>query len=382
MRLCSPHCGLAPESGSGGEVYEREVLKGLARLGVESDILLARGKRYPEGIDHWTIHPVRPAKGLRWWVTPFVWPRAIKRCWDRQPFDLLRAHSVRFAGPAALIARRRYRLPVPVVTHHHHLDPSPLNRLIERRVIEASDLVVTDSEFAKRQLVDELRVRTDHVRVVYCGVGPEMVKMGGRVPGETSEDSAARWRYDVVRRRLIVSIGPLIARKRPDFLLRAFAEVHREEPKAALVWIGKGPLLGAMKRLARRLGVETAVRFPGYVPERDKLVLLRSAEVFAFPSILEGFPLAPLEAMACGVPIVACRAASMAEMIQHGETGFLVGVDQRITFAEAILTLLRGADLRWRMGRAAAERVAGHFRWEHTARGVLRAYHEALGDAR
>ena len=115
MRICSPHCGIAPESGSGGEVYERELLKDLAGLGVECHIPLARGEPHDQDASGWTVHPVWPPKGLRWYVAPFAWPRAIKRVWDAQPFDLLRAHSVRFIGPAALLARRRYRLPVPVV---------------------------------------------------------------------------------------------------------------------------------------------------------------------------------------------------------------------------------------------------------------------------
>ena len=138
MRICSPHCGISPESGSGGEVYERELLKDLAGLGAECAVLLAAGKPHPERVPGLVVHPVWPPKGLRWYVTPFVWPRYIKRRWDAEPFDLLRAHSVRFVGPAALWARRRYRLPVPVVTHHHHLDPSPLNPVLERRVLAAS----------------------------------------------------------------------------------------------------------------------------------------------------------------------------------------------------------------------------------------------------
>src|SRR5206468_2742783 len=135
---------IAPESGSGGEVYERELLKDLAGMGVECHIPLAQGKPHDRGVSGWTVHPVWPPKGLRWYIAPFVWPRAIKRVWDAQAFDLLRAHSVRFIGPAALLARRRYRLPVPVVTHHHHLDPSPLNPFIEKRVLDASDRVITD----------------------------------------------------------------------------------------------------------------------------------------------------------------------------------------------------------------------------------------------
>ena len=284
-----------------------------------------------------------PPKGLRWYVTPFVWPRYVKRLWDDNGFDMLRAHSVRFVGPAALWARRRYRLPVPVVTHHHHLDPSPLNPYLEKRVIEASDAVVTDSEFAKRQLADELGVRTDHVRVVYCGVGPKYA----RVPRD--EALARRWGID--GKRVLLSLGPLIPRKNPVFLIEAFAEIRRAAgADVSLVWVGSGPMRAELEALVRRLGLEGSVVFTGYLPEADKVPMLNLADVFVFPSLLEGFPLAPQEAMSCGVPVVAFRVASLPEMVDEGATGFLVKANDRPAFVERVVTLLRDPALRARFG--------------------------------
>jgi glycosyltransferase involved in cell wall biosynthesis len=375
MRLCSPHCGIAPESGSGGEVYERELLKDLAGLGAECHILLARGKPHERGVAGWTVHPVWPPKGLRWYVTPLVWPRYVKRVWDDPGFDVLRVHSVRYVGPAALLARRRYRLPVPVVTHHHHLDPSPLNPLIEKRVIEASDCVVTDSQFAKRQLSQELRVRTDHVKVVYCGVGPKYARR------PRDEELARRW--GIGDRQVLLCLGPLIARKNPVFLLEAFAEIRRAMgPSVVLVWVGAGPLRGELEALLRRRGLEGSVVFTGYLPEADKVPMLNLADVFVFASLLEGFPLAPQEAMSCGKPVVAFRVASLPEMVEDGVSGFLVEANARTAFAERVLLLLRDAPLRVRFGAAAAERVERHFRWDGTVRHVMKVYQEALDDYR
>ena len=371
MRLCSPHCGIALESGSGGEVYDRDLLRDLGRLGVACHILLARGKPHERGVPGWTIHPVWPAKGLRWYVTPLVWPPYIKRVWDGPGFDLLRVHSVRYVGPAALIARRRYRLPVPIVTHHHHLDPSPLNPYIEKRVIEGSDCVVTDSEFARRQLADELGVRTDHVKVVYCGVGPKYA------PGP--RDAALAQRWGLAGRRVLLCLGPLIARKNPVFLLEAFAELRRAfGEEVCLVWVGAGAMRGKLEGLARRLGVEGAVVFTGYLPEADKVPMLNLADVFVFPSLLEGFPLAPQEAMSCGKPVVAFRVASLPEMVADGETGFLAPPHDRAAFVERVLRLLRDPSLAARFGAAAAERVDRHFRWDRTVRQVQTVYQEAL----
>src|SRR6058998_2081321 len=170
MRICTPHCGVAPETMSGGETYERELLTRLVQAGVQIELILARGKPHPSAAANWAVHRFAIGRGLRWYVAPFVVPAAIRRVHETVGFDLLRVHSLRYIGPAALWARRRFHLDVPVVAHHHHLDPSPLNRLIEKRVIEASDRVVVGSEFARRQLAAELGVRTDHVSVVYYGV--------------------------------------------------------------------------------------------------------------------------------------------------------------------------------------------------------------------
>ena len=371
MRVCSPHCGIAPESGSGGEVYERDLLRGLAALGVECDILLAEGKPYPQGVPRWTVHPVWPPKGLRWYVTPFVWPRYIGRVWRARPFSLLRAHSVRFVGPSALWARWRYQLPVPIVTHHHHLDPSPLNPFLERRVLAASDCVVTDSEFARRQLADELRLRTDHVRVVYCGVGPKYTAQ------PRNEALAHRW--NLAGKRVLLSLGPLIHRKNPVFLLKAFAEIRRAAgPDVVLVWVGAGPLRDELGALARRLGIADAVVFTGYLPERDKVPMLNLADLFVFPSLLEGFPLAPQEALSCGKPVVAFRVASLPEMVEDGASGFLVAANDHDGFVARVVTLLRDPELRGKFGAAAAERIERHFRWDGTVRNVLRVYEDVI----
>ncbi len=332
--------------------------------------MLARGKPH-ERVPGITIHPVWPPKGLRWYVTPFVWPRYIKGLWDEQRFDLLRAHSARFVGPAALWARRHYRLPVPVVTHHHHLDPSPLNPLIEKRVIEASDCVITDSQFAKRQIAEELGIRTDHVQVVYCGVGPKYA------PGPRDEVLARRW--NISGKRVLLSLGPLIARKNPVLLIETFAEIRRAAGEdVRLVWVGSGPLRSELDALCRRLGLEGSVIFTGYLPEADKVPMLNLADVFVFASLLEGFPLAPQEAMSCGKPVVAFRAASLGEMIEDGATGFLVEPNDRAAFIDRVVRLLKEREVRARFGAAAAERVDRHFRWDLTVRRVQKVYQETV----
>ena len=135
-----------------------------------------------------------------------------------------------------------------------------------------------------------------------------------------------------------------------------------------------------LEALVRRLGLDGSVVFTGYLPEADKVPMLNLADVFLFSSLLEGFPLAPQEAMSCGVPVVAFRVASLPEMVDEGTTGFLVVANDRPSFVERVVTLLRDPALRARFGRAGAERVERHFRWDGTVRRVHQVYEDILDE--
>lgn len=370
MRICSPHCGIAPETTSGGETYERELLARLGRAGVRLEIILARGKPHPAGVPNWTVHRFAIGRGLRWYVAPAVVPPAIERVWAATRFDLLRVHSLRYIGPSALWARWWYRLPVPVVAHHHHLDPHPLNRLIERRVVDAVDHVVVGSEFARRQLREELGARTDHVSVVPYGVDDRFR------PGRRRPDLVAR--YGLEGRTVVLFFGGLKPRKNLSLLLEAWRDVTAARPGAKLLVAGGGPLLPRLRRQARRLGLEGAVAFTGYVPESEKVDHFTLADVFVFPSAMEGFGLTVAEAMSCGLPVVTSNRGSIPEIVADGEGGFVCDPGAPAGFVERLSLLIGDRALREKFGAANVERVARLFRWDRCVEATRGVYAEAL----
>ena len=327
LALCSPHCGVSPETTSGGETYERELLTRLGRDGVHVELILARGKPHPIGVPNWTVHRFSIRRGLRWWVAPFVVPPAIHRVHRRVGFDLLRVHSLRFIGPGALWARRRWRLDVPLVAHHHHLDADPLNRVIEKRVVEACDRVIVGSEFARRQLAESLGVRTDHVAVAPYGVDAQFA------PRPARADLLAR--YGLGDGPVVLFFGGLKPRKNLTLLLDIWADVLRAGPGARLLIAGGGPLLPELRRRAATLGLGDRVGFTGYVPEAEKAEHFNLADVFVFPSALEGFGLAVGEAMSSGLPVVASDRGSIPELLVDGEGGFLCDPARPAQFVEA-----------------------------------------------
>ena len=374
MRICTPHCGIAPETTSGGETYERELLERLGRAGVRVEIILARGKPHPEGVPNWTVHRFPIGRGLRWYVAPLVVPAAIRRVHAEVGFDLLRVHSLRYIGPSALYARRRYRLNVPIVSHHHHLDPSPLNRVIEKWVVEASDRVVVGSEFARRQLREELGARTDHVSVVYYGVD------GRFAPRPAS--AALRARYGLAGRRVVLFFGGLKPRKNLGLLLDTWKALAPGHPDTTLLVAGGGPLLADLKAQVGRLGLDGRVVFTGYVAEAEKAAHFNLGDVFFFPSAMEGFGLTVAEAMSSGLPVVASNRGSIPELVVEGEGGFVCDPSRPEAFVERLALILGDEGLGRKLGGANRERVERMFRWERCVDGTRRVYQTALEDWR
>ena len=371
MRICSPHCGVDPGTTSGGETYEREVLRHLGRQGVEVDVMLARHKRVPSDVENWTVHRLPIGRGLRWPVAAVLLPKLIKRVYDARPFDLLRAHSLRFIGPAALAARRRYRLDGPIVAHHHHLDPGVLNRFIEGPVMRAVDRVVVGSEFGRAQASRELGVPPERVAVVHYGVDRRFE------PRPRAERLVQR--FGLGDHPVVLFLGGLKARKNPFLLIDIWRDVVHERPEARLVVAGAGPLLDALRARAASLPQDSII-FTGYVPEAEKVDYFNLADVLVFPSALEGFGFSVAEAMSCEIPVVVSARGSLPEVVADGEGGFLCDPDEPATFVQKILLLLSEPMLRRKLGHASRERVDRMFRWEHCATATLRVYEGVLDE--
>jgi len=300
-----------------------------------------------------------------------VFPPYIKRVYDQKPFDVLRVHSLRFVGPAALWARQRYRLPVPVIAHHHHVDRNWLNSVIERRVIESCDLLITVSGFSRRQLAKELNVDTSHVAIVYDGISRSLTPQ--------PRDRVMAEKLGLDGHKVLLFLGGLKPRKNLPFLLEVFGKVVTTlDDRVRLVIAGSGSEGEKLRRQAREMGIADKVIFTGYVPEADKVRLYNLADVYVHPSSLEGFGMTPGEAMSCGKPVVATAVGSLPEVIVDGETGFLVPSGDRRQFAERVVTLLRDEPLARQFGEAGRRRVESLFRWEMVARRLVELYEQVL----
>ena len=171
-------------------------------------------------------------------------------------------------------------------------------------------------------------------------------------------------------RPTVLSVARMYPRKRLEDLLRAVVLLRERIPDAQIRIVGEGPESARLRRLHQELGLGNAAVFLGEVTRSRLAVEYTNAHCFCLPTVQEGFGLVFAEAMAAGLPVVACRAAAVPEIVQDGRTGFLVSQRSPDELARALETLLMNTHLRQDFGRAAAQEVEA-FGLERVARRFL-----------
>jgi len=276
---------------------------------------------------------------------------------------------------------------VPTVVTIHDLIPlilpeyrgGPLVRAYTALVATASRsaaLVLTDSKSSRQDILAHLGLPPEQVRAVPLATDDRFC------PAPAPDDVAVRARY-ALPERYVLYLGGFDRRKNVSAALTAYlwaGPVIGDE--CPLVVAGRLPERNTFftpdpRRLVQAMGLDPDwVRFIGQVGEEEKPALYRGAVAFIFPSRYEGFGLPPLEAMACGVPVVGSDVASIPEVV--GDAGVLLDPDDAAGMAGAVIQLARDPDFRAELSRRALAQAA-RFSWERTARETLAAYREVAG---
>ncbi len=241
-----------------------------------------------------------------------------------------------------------------------------------RRSLRAARRVIAVSEATKRDVVALFGVPASLIDVVYNGVDASFR------PAPAAEVEAFRRRLGLPP-RFILHLGTLEPRKNLPRLVRAFARVQAGDsgqPAVKLVLAGgAGWDYDAIYAEVARQGLEQEVLFPGYIADEELAWWYRAAAVFVYPSLLEGFGLPVLEAMACGAPVVTSNVSSLPEVA--GDAALLVDPTSVDALAEALLRLLDDAALAEEMA-ARGPAQAAHFPWSRTAAETAAVYRRAL----
>jgi len=274
---------------------------------------------------------------------------------------------------------------VPTVITIHDLIPlllreyrgGPLVRLYTALVsttAQNSALVLTDSEASRQDIITHLDLPAERVRVVYLAADERYA------PEPAPDDGEIRARYDLPERYALY-LGGFDARKNIATTLATYrwaGPCTGEE--CPLVIAGRlpewdTPFAPDPRRLAREQEIEQYVRFTGFVDEAHKPALYRGAVAFIFPSRYEGFGLPPLEALACGTPVVGSDTSSIPEVV--GSAGVLLPPDDAEGMAGALIQLATDEGFRAELSRRALAQAA-RFSWARAARETLAAYRDVV----
>ncbi|MFA6492779.1 MAG: glycosyltransferase family 1 protein [Patescibacteria group bacterium] len=231
-------------------------------------------------------------------------------------------------------------------------------------------LVIASSEHTKRDLMSLLKIPESQIRVVHLAVSSEFEP----IKSET-KIAKVRKKYGTGQKYLM-HVGTLEPRKNLEFLVKAFALAYREGIEENLVITGKkGWYYNGLFELVKKLNLEKKVIFTGYVEEKDLPALYSGATAFLFPSLYEGFGLPPLEALACGTPVISSNTSSLPEVV--GRAGILLPPKDERIWAKNIVKIVKDKSLAKTL-RDLGIRQAAKFTWENTARKTIEVYKEAM----
>ncbi len=295
-------------------------------------------------------------------------------------------HSLSSVMPYLKICKSVVTVPdlIPFVLNEKKIDKLLLNLRFREwlwmKSLRKADRIITISENSKKDIVELLGIPEERIEVIYLSADARF----GHVRDRQAIAGIMK-RYSL-RKKFILYLGGFAGHKNNERLVRAFCEFSlSSDDDLQLVLVGKLPdekvenaddqttnePVWKIRSLIATLGIDTKVIFTGFVPEEDLPTLYSAASIFVFLSLYEGFGLPPLEAMACGTPVVASNTSSLPEVI--GDAGVLVNPFSIDQIVSAMRSVFKKESQQREMSCKGVER-ARRFSWEETARKTLMVY--------
>lgn len=348
---------------TGTRVYTRNLFEATASVG-PFDLTQMSGTPQPDRARRGNLR--LNLRNMLW-----LWSDAEQELTRRQP-DLF--HAAAFLGPR--------RVPCPMianifdttyVAYPHQFDWKW--RLYAATFIpltvKNAAAILTLSEHARGEIVRAYGVPRERVHIVAPGIGPEFHPRTDR-----SALAALRARYGLAE-SYVIHVGDAHPRKNLPTLLAAFNRASREMPDLQFALVGPGAASAPLERAIVQAGVTDAVRRLDFVPQADLPLLYAGARAYVHASRMEGFGIPPVEAMACGVPVISAPNPPMPEVL--GDAAFFTANDSPDALAEGILRVLKNKALAQALAARGIQR-ARLYTWENSARKTISIYESVLAE--
>lgn len=279
-------------------------------------------------------------------------------------------------GPTGVMIQQACALAgVPIVVHFHGYDAHLIEVLEEngnyQSLFRAATRIVVVSRLMEKQIA-ALGCPPHKIVLNPCGV--DLMQF---TPGRPAASPCH-----------FLAVGRFVDKKAPHLTLAAFAKVVQECPEALLTMAGDGPLLESCRQLARAIGIDGRVAFPGPLPHDEISRRMQSVRAFVQHSLrpssgdCEGTPVAILEASASALPVVSTRHAGIIEAVKDGETGLLGDEGNIETMARGMIRLARDPNLAESLGLAGRRHIEQHYTLERSIGGLATALAAAVREYR
>ncbi len=352
----------------GNETYIRNLITALADLDHENQYTLYFSAA--QVTDAWRNRYANFGVRLLPPPTPLVRvPLALALELRRRPVDVL---HVQYTAPPFC--------PAPVVTTIHDLAFEHLPetftrrgktqlRLTVRRTARHAAHILTVSEFSRQDIIKTYRLPPDKITVTHNGCEAQFTPQ----PASDREAETIKQKFGITRDYLL-AVGSLQPRKNLIRLLRAYSMLRTQQPSSQLQLVIVGRQLWLYREVLREIKQQNFaadVIVTGYASDEDLPALYRSAVALVYPSLFEGFGLPPLEAMACGTPVITSNSSSLPEVV--GNAALLVNPYKEADLAQAIWKLTNDPMLRAQLRQAGIQQ-AKQFTWHAAAEKTLAIY--------
>jgi D-inositol-3-phosphate glycosyltransferase len=387
----------------GQNLYVGQVAKSLAAMGCDVDVFTRRDSNILPETAEWVnnvriIHvPAGPAAYIRKeellpYMDPFTeYMLQFCRC-QRKAYDLIHAN---FWMSGLVAAELKKQLGIPFVITFHALgrvrrqfqrqaDEFPDERFaIEDRLVAEADHIIAEAPQDEEDLIRLYNADPMNITMVPCGFDPTELapisKTLARISLGLPPDE-----------RIVLHLGRLVPRKGTETVVRAFGQLlHRHQMPARLLIVGGNsddpdpkatPEIARLQKIAREENVADHVTFVGRRGREVLKYYYSAADIFVTTPWYEPFGITPLEAMACGTPVIGSNVGGIKFTVRDGETGYLVKPQDPDGLAEKIAYLYANPKLLGVFGRQAIQRVNDLFTWSKVIKGMKALYEQVLAE--
>jgi len=301
--------------------------------------------------------------------TPLIWPRWLPMIWHlwrtarREKTEAILVGQALPVGTAAMILKKFLKIPYLVSCHGMDIltaAGSPRKKKLLNKILERAAGIIANSEFTKKELL-KLAVPENKITIVYPCPGEE--------PGIGQEKvEEVKRRLGLADKKIILTVGRLVARKGQDGVIEALPRVLERVPGVIYVVVGDGPEGRNLKSQISNLNLEDKILLTGEISDERVRAFYQLADVFIMTSRqigpdVEGFGTVFLEANRFSKPVIAGRSGGVAEAVIDNVTGLIVDPDSTNQIAEVIIKLLTDDSLSKKLGEQGRGRVEREFRW-------------------